>query len=300
MLSGRWFWGNNPTIEGRTPVGQKKTLVKEISKLSERLKGMDACLIEIYGNDLGKKFPLDKSITVIGRSSKCEIPVDQDAVSRNHAKLTNDGEKVVIKDNGSTNGTYVNDDKIKQATLKNGDLIKIGHTVFKFISSGNIEAAYHDEIYNLTTIDGLTGAYNRRYFLKNLEEELSRSHRYERNLSLLIFRVDDFASLKDKYGHLAGDHVLRQLVKQVTNHIRREDFLARTGDQEFTLILPEIDDNQARIMAEKLTALVAGSEFVFEENTITTSITYGLCTSDDAITDPNELIDQAEKDLEEP
>jgi len=280
-------------------VGQKKTLVKEISKISERIKSKDACLIEIYGKDLGKKFSLDKSITVIGRSSKCEIPVDQDAVSRNHAKLTNDGEKVVIQDNGSTNGTYVNDDKIKQTELQNGDLIKIGHTVFKYISSGNIESAYHDEIYNLTTIDGLTGAYNRRYFLKNLEEELSRSQRYERNLSLLIFRISDFAKIKDKYGHLAGDHVLRQMAKKVTEHIRREDFLARYGDRDFALILPEIDDNQAKVMAEKLQGLVANTEFLFEEHNIAASITFGLCTSDDAITDPNELLEQAEKDLEE-
>ncbi len=278
---------------------QKKTVVKEISKISERIKGKDACLIMIYGKDLGKKFSLDKSITVIGRSSKCEIPVDQDAVSRNHAKPTNDGQAVTIRDCGSTNGTYVNDDKVEQTALQNGDLIKIGHSVFKFISTGNIEAAYHDEIYNLTTIDGLTGAYNRRYFLKNLQEELSRSQRYERNLSLLIFRVNSFAGLKEKYGHLAGDHVLRQLAKKVTGHIRREDFLARYGDQDFALILPEIDDIQAKVMAEKLQGLVAKAEFVFEKHNIATSISFGLSTSDDAIADPNELLRMAEEDLED-
>ena len=118
-------------------------------------------------------------------------------------------------------------------------------------------------------------------------------------LSLLIFRVSDFPKIKEKYGHLAGDHVLRQLAKKVTGHIRREDFLARYGDQEFALILPEIDDNQARVMAEKLQGLVAKAEFVFEEHNIVANITFGLCTSDDAITDPNELLEQAEADLEE-
>ena len=87
----------------------------------------------------------------------------------------------MLRDLGSTNGTYVNDELIDEYVLRDGDLIKIGRTIFKFLSGGNIENAYHEEIYRLTTIDGLTQIYNKRYFLETLEREIARAQRYRRD-----------------------------------------------------------------------------------------------------------------------
>jgi pSer/pThr/pTyr-binding forkhead associated (FHA) protein len=85
-----------------------------------------------------------------------------------------DGDAPVIKDLGSTNGTLVNDAPIQEARLQNQDYVKIGRTIFKFLSGDNIENQYHDEIYRLTTVDGLTQIYNRRYFMETLDREVSR------------------------------------------------------------------------------------------------------------------------------
>ena len=76
--------------------------------------------------------------------------------------------------------------------LRDGDFIKIGRTIFKFLTGGNIENAYHEEIYRLTTVDGLTQIFNKRYFLETLEREISRAHRYGRELSLIMFDIDHF------------------------------------------------------------------------------------------------------------
>src|SRR3954467_2685363 len=132
---------------------RSKTVVTVISKISERPVGKDACLVVIYGLELGRKFNLDSPNVIIGRSSKSEIQIDQESVSRNHAKIINTGKSIILRDLGSTNGTYVNDQLIDEYVLKDGDFIKIGRTIFKFLSGGNIENAYHEEIYRLTTIE---------------------------------------------------------------------------------------------------------------------------------------------------
>ena len=88
------------------------------------------------------------------------MQIDQESVSRNHAKIINTGKSIILRDLGSTNGTYVNDQLIDEYVLRDGDFIKIGRTIFKFLSGGNIENAYHEEIYRLTTVDGLTQVFN--------------------------------------------------------------------------------------------------------------------------------------------
>src|SRR5206468_1010659 len=147
-----------------------------------------------------------------------------------------------------------------------------GRTIFKFLTGGNIEAAYHEEIYRLTTVDGLTQTYNKRYFMDTLERELSRSHRYRRDLSLIMFDIDHFKSINDSFGHLAGDHVLKHLAQVVTARIRREDIMARFGGEEFAIVLPEIDSANALQFAEKIRKLVADTQFRFENATIEVKI----------------------------
>jgi diguanylate cyclase (GGDEF)-like protein len=280
-------------------VRKNKTVVTVVSKISERPAPNEAALVVIYGMDLGKKFNLDKPTIVIGRSSKSTIQVDQESVSRSHAKLINNGNALVLTDLGSTNGTYVNDEPITEAVLHDGDLIKIGRTIFKFLSGGNIENSYHEEIYRLTTIDGLTQIYNKRYFMENLERELSRCQRYGRDLSLLIFDIDHFKAINDSYGHLAGDYILKHMAAAVKENIRREDFLARYGGEEFAIILPETDNGKAMVMAEKLRRLLEKKEFTYEENVIPVTVSVGVTTWDEGMVETVDFIRQTDENLYE-
>jgi two-component system, cell cycle response regulator len=109
----------------------------------------DAALVIIYGDELGKLYNLSSSSAVIGRSSQCEIQVDQTSISRNHSKIMSTGKTVLIRDLGSTNGTYVNDQPIEEFALRDGDLIKVGRTIFKFLAAGNIERSYHEQMHRL-------------------------------------------------------------------------------------------------------------------------------------------------------
>jgi diguanylate cyclase (GGDEF)-like protein len=256
--------------------GRNKTVVTAISKISDRPVAKEACLVVIYGMELGKKFNLNRAQIIIGRSSKADIQIDQEAVSRNHCKIINTGNAIMLRDMGSTNGTYVNDEMIDEYVLRDGDFIKVGRCIFKFLSGNNIENAYHEEIYRLTTVDGLTQVFNRRYFVETLEREIGRALRYRRDLSLIMFDIDRFKGVNDSFGHLAGDHVLKHLASVIKTRIRREDVLARYGGEEFAIVLPEIDHYNAMQFAEKIRKLVESQTFHFEDVNIGVTLSLGI------------------------
>ena len=122
--------------------------------------------------------------------------------------------------------------------LRNGDFIKIGGAIFKYISGDNIEQLYYEEIYRMAIYDGLTMIYNKRYFVEFLEREMARCGRYNRPLTLVLFDVDHFKKVNDNFGHLAGDHVLKQISDIISQGtIRKEECFARYG--EFAICLPD-------------------------------------------------------------
>ena len=282
-----------------TTTNPNKTVVTVITPVQKKPDLKEACLVVIYGDDLGKKVPLGQGTVIIGRSSKCDIQVDQESVSRNHAKMRYTGKFFTIRDLGSTNGTYVNDELVDESNLRDGDQVKIGRTIFKFLAGGNLEAQYHEEIYRLMTVDGLTQVHNRRYFLEALEREISRCHRYGRALTLVMFDIDHFKAINDTYGHLAGDAVLRQLCQVVKAKIRREDLLARYGGEEFGILLPEIDWDNARTTADKIRRLVEKTPFRFEDTRIPVTISLGVAECTTECKDPNELIKLSDEYLYE-
>ncbi|HET6612432.1 MAG TPA: GGDEF domain-containing protein [Kofleriaceae bacterium] len=278
---------------------RQKTVVTVISRIQDRPVGKDACLVVIYGLDLGRRYQLDRASIIIGRSSKADIQIDQESVSRNHCKIINTSHSFLLRDLGSTNGTYVNDELVDEYVLRDGDFIKIGRSIFKFLSGSNIENAYHEEIYRLTTIDGLTQVYNKRYFVETLEREIGRALRYSRELSLIMFDIDHFKHINDTYGHLAGDHVLKQLASLIKVRIRREDMLARYGGEEFAVVLPEIDGEKAMQFAEKIRGLVETAGLRFEDTDIPVTISVGVAFLTPEIVEPQDFVRVADANLYE-
>ena len=104
----------------------------------------------------------------------------------------------------------------------------------------------------LATTDALTGLYNRRHFELTLEIECERARRTGRPLGLLMIDVDRFKRFNQRYGHPAGDAVLRQVARTLGNAVRRTDILARLGGEEFAAILPGGNDVALRVVAERL------------------------------------------------
>jgi len=104
----------------------------------------------------------------------------------------------------------------------------------------------------LSMTDGLTGLYNHRHFLRELESECRRALRYRRSLALLVLDVDHFKEVNDRYGHPCGDFVLKNLAGLLKGCIRSSDIAARCGGDELAIILPETNRSKASEVAEKL------------------------------------------------
>jgi len=261
------------------------------------------CLVVIYTAEpglLGKRFVLDKSPTRVGRGADSAIVLEGDSVSRRHAHLERRAGAWYVVDDGSTNGTYVNEEQIsREQLLVNGDRIKVGPSILKFLSGADAEAKYHEEIYRMTIVDGLTQIHNKRALFEALEKELMRARRYERDLALLMFDIDFFKRINDQYGHLAGDHVLRELARIVQERIRREEVFARYGGEEFVILLPETPLPGAAALAESLRARVANHAFVFQGERIPVTVSIGTALLGENDKVASDLIQRADEKLYE-
>ncbi len=109
--------------------------------------------------------------------------------------------------------------------------------------------------------DVLTQIPNRSFFNQCLKREIASANRYNQPLYLIIFDIDKFKTINDTYGHLAGDNVLKELASLISGNIRQSDVLARWGGEEFTILAPNIDRDQATLFLEKLRQLVEMHEF---------------------------------------
>ena len=145
----------------------------------------------------------------------------------------------------------------------------------------------------LATSDGLTGLSNYRLFEQRLGEEIESSRQQRRPLSLLMLDVDCFKSYNDRFGHPAGDAVLRRIATLLNESFRSSDLVARYGGEEFAMILPATDAEGARALGERFQLALAGLQW---EN-IPVTVSIGAATQSALETDATTLIDAADRAL---
>jgi diguanylate cyclase (GGDEF)-like protein len=280
-------------------------LIDTILTPSKRLVSTlrDACLIFIYptGSGIGQRHILGDNPIILGRGEDCDLRVVDNSVSRRHARIEPTNTGYYVLDMQSTNGTFVNDNSANDGNallLHDGDYLRIGNCIFRFLAGGNVEAEYHEEIYRLTIIDALTQIHNNRYLMDFLEREVLRSTRHARPLSLLIFDLDRFKSINDQYGHLGGDFVLREIAICIRKTIRREDLFARYGGEEFAVVLVETNREQAMEAAERIRTLVEKHTFRFEDKSFHLTISIGIAECPlDGTANVHDLIREADENL---
>jgi len=262
--------------------------------------GQKACLVHIYptNSNMGQRYALTDNPVVIGRGEDCDIRISDHSVSRRHARIEPTADGFYAIDLQSTNGTFVNDVPSDVATLKDGDYLRIGNCIYRFLAGGNVEAEYHEEIYRLTIIDALTGSHNKRFMVEFLDRELARSARHGRPLSVLIFDLDHFKAINDELGHLGGDCTLRDVAAAVRTNVRREDLFARYGGEEFALILVETTHQGAVELAERIRKLVEKRAFTYEGRQYHLTISIGVSsTSGHESISATDLIKSADENL---
>ncbi|MBR1460901.1 GGDEF domain-containing protein, partial [bacterium] len=159
-----------------------------------------------------------------------------------------------------------------------------------------------DKIKTVSTTDELTGLHNRKYLLERMEQEISRAKRYGNALSLLLFDLDFFKVVNDIYGYEWGDVLLKSIADKLRQVIRKEDILTRYGDEEFVVVLPNTNEDNAFLFAERFRKEVERMEFIpaGEEEKHPITISGGVSTFPcipDADEDANTIIRYAEHAL---
>lgn len=235
-----------------------------------------ACVVVIHGEGLGKRADIEEKMVTVGRSEDADLHIPHKSVSRQHCQIWRVGDRYRLRDLKATNRTLVNDRPVTEAELADGDHIKLGETLLKFISHSSVEARYHEEVYQLATHDALTELYNRRHFIELVDKEIARAVRHGRPLVLCIIDVDHFKPVNDQFGHIAGDGVLRQLADLLRGFARGEDIAARIGGEEFAILLPESDITDAQGFAERLREAVANTPFLIADAPHRLTVSIGL------------------------
>jgi len=240
-----------------------------------------ACLVVLHAglqSEIGRRYVIENAALSIGRGRDNDIVLVSDAVSRRHTRLELRSNEVFVIDLQSTNGTYINDDGriTGERRLNRGDLLKVGDTIFKYLSGVDVEAQYHDMIFRMAVTDGLTSLSNRQQLDKLLTEEIQRCERNPRALSVLLLDIDYFKKINDEYGHLAGDSVLRGMASALSKRMRPSDRLGRYGGEEFCAILPDTSLAGAASFADGLRALAESCVFAADEQQIKVTISIGV------------------------
>ena len=260
----------------------------------------NACLVHIYptGPTMGTRYAIAEAPIVIGRASDCDIRINDHSVSRRHARIQPGADGYYAVDLQSTNGTYINDVPASMYKLKDGDYLRVGNCIYRFLMGGNVETEYHEEIYRLTIIDGLTEIHNKRYLMEFLDRELARSTRHSRPLSLIMIDIDRFKAINDQFGHLGGDFTLRELAIRIKGNVRKEELFARYGGEEFAAVLPETPLDGALNVADRILKVVNQTPFLFEDKTFSVTVSAGVVTTQgESDVTPMELIRRSDEKL---
>ena len=136
------------------------------------------------------------------------------------------------------------------------------------------------EMEKLAITDSLTGLYNRRFFFAFAENEIERSRRYNKDLSIIMMDIDHFKKINDKFGHQIGDQVLKEIAEICLSILRKVDVMCRYGGEEFAVLLPETEVGDAAHAAERMCTAISSLRLKTEKGDVSVSVSIGVAEMD--------------------
>ncbi len=158
-------------------------------------------------------------------------------------------------------------------------------------------ALLYQKVQGLTITDALTGVFCRRYFLERFSEELKRSKKNKLNLTFLMIDIDNFKQFNDRYGHLVGDAILRQVSRIIREAVRQIDFIGRYGGEEISVVLSETSGEQANFAAERIRQSIMLEVIKVYDEELRVTVSIGGATFPDNTQNMKELIELADQAL---
>jgi len=236
-------WDSDTNVTHETEVPHPRATVRD-----------RASLVVLAGPRVGTLIRLDSIQLDIGRSLRAELCLDDDGVSRHHARIKRVGDAVWVEDLESRNGTFVNGVKVVEPVqLADGDKIHVGRgSILKFTYHDALDDSFQERMVDSALRDPMTKLYNKRYFAERLDAELRFAQRHGSELAVLMIDVDHFKLVNDSRGHLIGDTVLGAVAATLARAVRNEDVVARYGGEEFVVLLRATAIDAAMLLAERL------------------------------------------------
>lgn len=236
----------------------------------------------------------------IGRAPENELCIRDQSVSQFHARvvLTSKG-SVFVEDLGSTNGTFVNGEKVARHALWDGDKIHIGRQQvlrFCFQADAHPEAAGRSK--TDSTRDALTGVYTRQYALTRIEKDFIRAKMRHQDLAMLMFDVDGFEEMRETHGTGTGDRVLREVARVVGSVLRREDIFARYDEHTFAVLLRHQTEAAVVALAQRIGQVVKCHSYSHEGKKILVTLSIGISSLTRKMINATDLISEVQVCLE--
>ena len=258
--------------------------IKTLRRSSPRPDRGTPALIVMAGGDLGKVFQFDQEDKTIGRDVEAEISLRDSLVSRRHAQVyrqkaeDSDAIYYVIVDLHSTNGTFVNGERISKAFLQDGDKIQIGNTMLKFTFHDETDHHYQQEIQRRIQLDELTGLLSLNAFYERMERGLKQAQRSQSRVAILMMDLDGLKAVNEKHGHLAGSFLIKRVGRILHVKLGRLGEVGRYGGDEFVACVPDLETEEILARLEKLRAAIAEHRFTFKNKSVRITLSMGLAT----------------------
>ena len=211
-----------------------------------------AVLAEVLGGELGRRHPLERAETLLGRLSTADVHVEDTSVSRRHASVVNNGKALLVRDLHSTTGTYVNEQLVDERQLFEGDVLRVGRATFRLLFVAPTPAP-------TPVTDTMTGLLGAEQILAELDGAVGLARRRGEQLSFALAGVVGLAAINQRHGTAAGDAVLRHAVRCVLGELGAGELLGRLRGSVFAVILSRHAGPDAFLRAQHMRA-AAGEE----------------------------------------
>lgn len=252
----------------------------------------------LSGSQVGAMYVLDAPHTLIGRGTSADIVINDDSISRNHASLHREGARYELEDFGSTNGTYVDGNRVSgRIALHDGARVRIGACMLRFALQDALEAEAARRVYEMSVRDALTGAYNRRHFDERIASEIAFAQRHGTPLCVILCDIDHFKQVNDRYGHAVGDEAIVAVASACANGKRQSDIVGRLGGEEFAILLPETELAQATIVADRLCKAIAEHVMMAHEVQFKLTASIGIAAASVSMSSLDALMRAADQAL---
>jgi diguanylate cyclase (GGDEF)-like protein len=269
----------------------KKTLILENNLLNKSFD--DTLALYELTKDICKSLDEEKVFAIFNKNLKKHISIGDCRYIKDSADLIKYKDYLILPLNLEANqiAGYLAVDRILET-----DKEKFGILAQQFLI-GLRRALLYRKVQDLTITDELTSVYCRRYFLERFSEELKRSKKNKLSLTFLMIDIDNFKQFNDRYGHLVGDAILRQVTKTISQAVRQIDFIGRYGGEEISVVLSETNREQANFAAERIRQAIALEVIKVYDEELRVTVSIGVSTFPDHALNMQNLIEIADQAL---